>query len=207
VKIGFARFPGNDREHPVLASWLMRQVDWCVRNGIEWADRWESGWFIDTQRNMAADWALRERCDYLVMTDCDMGFLDGLLEACVNVARENMPLVIGVPFVDAKGKMWIETAEGEIIKDDIGRHSFEAVKWIGSGFLFINVKAFRLVPAPWFKFTREPVTQGMISGEDVHFTRACVAAGVPVYVAWDYPAEHYKEVALRTPADRDWRTK
>lgn len=68
------------------------------------------------------------------------------------------------------------------------------VNCLGLGALLVDVEVFRRVPEPWFRFQMEPTQDGspgrLMLGEDSHFCRAMLLAGIKTYIIPGMVAPH-----------------
>ncbi len=81
------------------------------------------------------------------------------------------------------------------------RTGVERVAALPTGCLLVDLRAFDLLPPPWFhyEYADPPFNTALASTEDVVCTRNADWVGVPQYCAWDCWAAHVKTLEIRRP--------
>lgn len=62
-----------------------------------------------------------------------------------------------------------------------------------------SLEIFSRIERPWFAYQMDADQTELRQYEDLFCTRRLAAAGVPLYVTWDYWADHYKQRRLTRP--------
>lgn len=90
---------------------------------------------------------------------------------------------------------------------NIDRHDAARRTGIGTvaaaptGLILYDTRMFYYLPPPWFDYEYGDAYQSrLVSTEDVYQTRNAALLGMPVYVAWDCWAGHWKPKLVRKPA-------
>jgi len=153
---------------------------------------------IDALRNNLVVSAMQHGASHLMMMDCDMVYhpetITRLLSHKLPIAgalvfRRYPPfdplLLKGDPLI---GYESIDTwEENELIEVDA----------TGTGCLMFDMKIFRDMPAPWFKFRDNPDRKvGGVIGEDVGFCWDLRRAGYQIFVDTSVPSKHLTTMAI-----------
>lgn len=142
----------------------------------------------DQRQNLVAE-ALKVDADYVLFIDTDMRFpkdgFDRLLAhgkpiVAANYSTRRLPPV-PVAFADEGCKTHTYTT------DD--KHGLEKVYAVGMGFMLIDTKVFRAMPAPWFQIGYSTKGDGGFFGEDVFFCHAAAKQGFDTYIDHDLSKE------------------
>jgi len=153
---------------------------------------------IEALRNNIVDRAMRENCSHLIMMDTDMEYHKDTIP---HLLSHNLPIVGALcyrrypPFdpLMLKGSpvngyesidKW---NEGELVEVDA----------TGTGCLLFDMKVFRKMPAPWFKFRPNPNEKvGGVIGEDIGFCWDLKRAGYRIFVDTTVPSNHLTTLAV-----------
>jgi len=150
---------------------------------------------IDIARNLLVKDALEDGSQYILFLDSDvLPPLDGVL----HLMAWKLPIVSGL--------YWVRKEEGECwaMWKDEGGYKMRAIKaWdgrllkvdiVGLGFMLVDMRVFKKIPPPWFKFQLvsglKPGEKEIFLGEDVFFCRLARKHGFPIHVDTFVRCEH-----------------
>lgn len=153
---------------------------------------------IDALRNNLVVDAMQVGASHLMMMDCDMVYdqktiprlLSHQLPIVGALAYRRYPpfdplLLKGDPI--AGYESMAEWNENELIEVDA----------TGTGCLMFNMKVFRDMPPPWFKFREHPIAKvGGVIGEDIGFCWDLRRAGYQIFVDTSIPSKHLTTMAV-----------
>lgn len=150
-----------------------------------------TGSILPVLRTEIAKNALNQNADYVLFLDSDMKFPKHLLTqmikhdlpiVAVNYTTKEIPSVPLAEKMDSEGK-WIRVHSHD------GSSGIEEVAQVGMGAMLIKTDVFRIVPEPWFPMNWDGVELGSEGkgyiGEDIHFCRKVVEAGIPIFIDHD----------------------
>jgi len=160
---------------------------------------------IDVLRNDIVNIALSLGMTKLIMMDVDHIYHP---KTITKLLSHNLPIVSALtwrrypPFDslmlrgDAKGYLPVdEWEEGELVEVDA----------VGAATVLFDMEIFRKMPAPWFKFRKDPET-GAGCGEDIGFCQDLKAAGYRIFVDTSVPSDHLATIAINEKTNRLWRS-
>jgi hypothetical protein len=227
-KVMFCRFPGNHQENPDCTDWFVKtslkaKGDPRIERVYSW---YKSDTPIPMGRNLAVDLAKSYKVDFVVMVDSDM-FPDMYLghdpkakpfwdTAFDFLTAHNSPAMIAVPYC---GPPPVEniyifkwaTQQSDHPNPDLKIDQYtreeassatgiEEVAALPTGLCMFHLSAIDRIKPPYFYYEWKDERQmEKASTEDVTFTRDLAFAGVPIYVAWDCWAGHWKMKCVGRP--------
>lgn len=207
-------------EHPHVGTWLLRSVmavthDPRLRKLAP--DGYQSICPVDMAHNKALFDAKKMGMDYLCMIDNDVlpdlskGAPPFLISALNFVMKHDGPCMVAAPVLnrfDDGDKVCVydwhtDTQTGRRkmqavpVEQCAGLTGFGRVQATGTGLVLIDLDCLEKIRTPWFEFVYydEYHTDGQMT-DDVNFCLKLGEAGVPIYAAWDSPAEHFKPLRL-----------
>jgi hypothetical protein len=224
----FARFPGNQVEHPATTDWLVETVlkakaDLRIRDVFHWRI---SDTPITMGRNLALEHAKKVGADWVLMVDADMHpdlylgrdpravpFWDAAVDF---LAQHNGPAMLGAPYcgppphenvyVFQWAKAQSDHPNTDLRLEQVSREEaaarggIEEVGALPTGLVLLDMRALERLQPPYFDYEWQDATQSQkASTEDVVFTRNLSLAGVPLYCLWDSWAGHYKLKCVGKP--------
>jgi len=158
---------------------------------------------IDELRNKIVIDALKLNCSHLIMMDTDQVYP---VNTIPKLLSHKLPIVGCLvhrrypPFdpLLMKGKL----NEYETIKEWEDGELLE-VDATGTGCLMFDMRVFRNMPAPWFRFKPNPdLKKGGIIGEDIGLCSDLKDAGYKIYVDTSIKCGHLSTMVIE---DRTWR--
>lgn len=140
----------------------------------------DSGYTIAENRNYLAVQAVKNECDYLLMTDDDMIFPPQTLEILLSRKKEIIGMPYNVKILPKEGSN--ERARNNVtyLPDDTQEGEVIEVLAIGAGVILISIDVFKKMNQPFFGF--DSYENGMTKvGEDSWF---CYKAADLGYKIW-----------------------
>jgi len=150
---------------------------------------------IDTLRNDLAEKALSLGCTHGIFMDTDMCYHQKTIPRLLS---HRLPVVGALSFrryppfdpIMLRGKPGEYYGVDEWEKDELVECDAT-----GAGCLMFDMKVFRAMPRPWFKFRRlEETGEGI--GEDIGFCCDLKAAGYKIFVDTSVPSDHLTTMAV-----------
>ena len=178
--------PSFDRSVKSMTAEAIGNLD---TTGFDVIHSYVSGYSVARARNLMAQKAIDEGCDYLLMVDSDMlPPKDGL----INLASHDVEVCLGwavrgssddgLTSVIKDGSPGYEKSyyANEIVQlAESGEHLIR-VKGCGMAFALLSTDVFRRFKRPWFKYVDYP--NGSALGEDYYFCHQCHSVGLRVHV-------------------------
>jgi|SRR5579864_586365 len=226
--IMFTRFPGDHQENPDCTDWFVRamqqaKADPRVEKVMSW---YISDTPITMGRNRAIEIAKSYKADFVVMVDSDM-YPDMYLGKDPNakpflplafdfLVKHQGPGMVAVPYCGPPPIenvyifKWATCQSGhpnpDLKIDQYTREEaslatgIEEVAALPTGLCMFHLSAVDALQPPYFYYEwKDKREQEKASTEDVTFTRDLAFAGVPIYVAWDSWAGHWKRKCVGRP--------
>ena len=159
---------------------------------------------IDTLRNDIVEKALAIGATRLIMMDVDMIYHP---KTITSLLSRNLPVVGALCFrryPPFDSLMLQLTDEGYVSIDEWKEGELVEVDATGAGCLMFDMKVFREMPFPWFKFQKHPST-GAVIGEDIGFCQDLKAAGCRIFVDTAVPSDHLTTMAVNRQTNRLYR--
>ncbi len=166
----------------------------------------------DTARNVLVKECVARGFDFLLMLDVDGSFKEGTFRALFKFIREQPePSIVAVPYASGDGSLQVFRFSATQLRQkpldswaitrfdrDVAAKStgFQRVASIGTHGMMIDCRVFAKLKKPYFRYLYNEDHTEVKETEDCWFCRQSFNAGVPIWVAWDYPANHYKEIAV-----------
>ena len=168
-------------------------------------------------RNLLIKTARDNGVDILFQIDDDMGVPPDFFMAATNFLLEQPgAAAIGVPYCTAPPREDVtvfEWASGQtgspdapfaltnIVREDAARRKgIERVANLGTGCVAYKLSCFNAITPPYFDYSYEDKEHTkVIETEDCFAHRRLMMAGVPLYVHWDFWANHYKSKVVVKP--------
>jgi hypothetical protein len=160
---------------------------------------------IDVLRNDIVEKALSLGATKLIMLDVDMVYHP---KTITNLLKRNLPVVGALcfrrypPFDSIMLKM---LEDGYTSIDEWEEDELVEVDATGAGCLMFDMKVFRELPFPWFRFQKNPET-GMVIGEDVGFCQDLKKAGYRIFVDTSVPCDHLTTLAVNRNTNKLYRS-
>jgi hypothetical protein len=160
---------------------------------------------IDTLRNDIVEKALSIGATNLMMMDVDMAYHP---KTVTRLLSHKLPIVGALcfrrypPFDSIMLKI---TDSGFTSIDEWEEDELVEVDATGSGCLMFDMKIFREMPRPWFRFQKNPDT-GAIIGEDIGFCNDLKMAGYRIFVDTSVPADHLTTMAVNRQTNKLYRS-
>lgn len=176
-------------------------------------------------RNIIAQEAINQKCDFLLMIDPDMSpdhYTKGenkraqaksFLQTSFQHMMDNPFGVIAAPACSERPKrltnVFLTNPDGSgrrmtysETRERLREPAIEQVHAIGTGLILIHVPIFTVLTHPYFDDVYANVEKTELSlSQDVYFTQNCHMAGVPVWCNWYAWAGHIKDEPLGAPED------
>ena len=154
---------------------------------------------IGEHRNKIVKDFLKTDLEYLVMIDSDNPPPDNLLD----LLQEDkdviaLPTPINMNWNGVTDIYWSAFRDGMPIKET--GSGLERVEAVGTGCIIIHRRVLEKIKHP-FTTIRDKEDLRTV-GTDVAFCNRCKENDFKIYVAWDYPCRHYKDIDLLTIKDR-----
>jgi hypothetical protein len=231
ARVMFCRFPYGNQEAPDVTDWLIQTAVQTERD-----PRISDTFFVkidDTPitmcRNIAAQQALDQGIDLLVMVDNDMrpdlGLVGKFLipgakafwQSSFDFWWEHQgPCLVGAPYCGPPPHnnvfvfLWRnrqnQPQDPEFSLKQYEREEaslltgIQPVAALPTGLILCDTEVFRRLNPPWFYYEfPDARTQKKLSTEDVTFTRDAQLHGVPIYCNWDSWAGHWKRYLVGKP--------
>ena len=227
-KVLFCRFPGRHVENSDCVDWFVRAMGQAKSDPrIEKVMSWYiSDTPVTMSRNRAIEIAKSHNVDFVIMVDDDV-FPDMYVDrdpkaqpffplAFDFLVKHNGPAMIAVPYC---GPPPIEniyvfrwaTCQSDHPNPDLKIDQYsreeaavatgiEEVAALPTGLCMFHLSAVDKLKPPYFYYEwKDKREQEKASTEDVTFTRDLAFAGVPIYVAWDCWAGHWKQKCVGRP--------
>jgi len=160
---------------------------------------------IDTLRNDIVDTALRAGATHLIMQDVDMIYHP---KTITRLLSHRLPVVGALCFrryPPFDSIMLRVTNGGYQSVDDWEENELVEVDATGSGCLMFDMKVFKELPRPWFRFQQDPDT-GATIGEDIGFCQDLKAAGYSIFVDTSVPCDHLTTMAVNRKTNLLYRS-
>lgn len=176
---------------------MLRLVAHSVAAGLDIRFRYVEGSRIENARTALTQWALDEGASHLFMVDDDMV---PPADALVRLLAHRVPVVGG--YVQCRVSTYPPPPEA-LRLDNNGqlRHVFpiglERVFFVGTGCILIETEVLRSLGSEWFRSSPDS------AGEDLHFAKRCLEAGIPVYVDGDVSCGHVYRLTFYPPDASD----
>jgi hypothetical protein len=160
---------------------------------------------VDTLRNDIVEKALEVGATNLIMMDVDMIYH---VKTIPQLLSRKLPIVGALsfrrypPFDSIMLRM---TDEGYTSVDEWEEGELIEVDATGAGCLMFDMKIFREMPKPWFRFQYNPDTKATI-GEDIGFCQDLKQAGYKIYVDTSVPSEHLTTMAVNRQTNKLYRS-
>lgn len=144
---------------------------------------------IDTLRNDIVEIALKAGCTHLLMMDVDQVYHP---QTVTRLLSHNLPIVGAAvnrrypPFDPIILRL---TEKGYESIDDYEDGALVECDATGSGCLLFDMRIFKELPYPWFRFQKDPASGGVI-GEDIGLCQDLKARGYRIFVDTSVPAGH-----------------
>jgi hypothetical protein len=224
-----AQFPYGDSTHPAVGKWLAETTCQMMndpRIGLGRVHLWDKADTpVSMVRNECMVVAEENNVDFVVMVDSDMipdvhsgedgakPFWETAFDFAVN---HDGPCVIGAPYCGGPPHenvmifRWTDFqtggADANFLLAQYSRYEavsltgIERVAALPTGLMLVDMRAIRKLPHPRFYYEYKDHRQiAKASTEDVTFSRDLGLQGVPLYVAWDCWAGHYKSKVVVKP--------
>lgn len=175
------------------------------RGGHEVIQRNVSFYWIDESRNMMAQAALDEGCDYLFMVDSDtvvprdalLNLMEHDVDVCIGYyvrgnSDDGRTSVIEIGHPNYR----VSYYDGEIAEMRDAGDVLVKVKGGGMGCALVKTRVFRELAKPWFKYDR--LANARTIGEDYYFCQRCHQHGIPVYMDTRVACDHLKLQVKKT---------
>ncbi len=168
----------------------------------------------NTARNTLVKSCQEKRVDFLFMLDVDGAPKANTFQALFTFLRQQpVPSVAGVPYISGDGSVQVfefttkQLHNGPLetwalTRIDKNRASlmqgtgFGRVASLGTHCVMYDMRVFDKIKPPYFQYGYNEDHTAVVETEDCWNFRHLFHAGVPVWCAWDYPARHFKEIAL-----------
>jgi hypothetical protein len=153
---------------------------------------------VDDMRNNIVGEALKAKCTHLIMLDTDQ---------CYHPKTITRLLSHRLPVVGALVYRRYPPFDPLMMKGDISKYqpikewepnSLVEVDATGTGCLLFDMEVFRKMPAPWFRFRRDPKTWNAV-GEDIGFCSELRGAGYKIFVDTSVTAGHLSQIQVTEP--------
>lgn len=155
------------------------------------------------------------KADFLFMVDEDASPAPGFFEAALQFLIDNPPCAIASPAVSNNdGLEKVQVFHYTAKNNDQGRYfqleqmsrelaarqqGITKVDNVGCHCIGYNLKVFDLIPVPHYEWRLSKDGCTVLESEDLAFHRKMWEQQLPVYIAWDYWAGHWKEKCLSAP--------
>lgn len=170
----------------------------------------------DCARNSIVKTAQDRRADFLMMIDVDGAPAVGTFKSFFTFLRtQQVPSVVGAPYVAADGEVQVFhwTTQQQIKKPldsfaltrynrDLAatKTGFERVASMGTHCVMFDMRVFGQVPPPYFRYQYADASFCDVrETEDCWCMRQFFHSDIPMFVDWDHPAAHFKELPLKMP--------
>ena len=156
---------------------------------------------VDTLRNDIVEKALQLGATKLLMIDADMICHPKTVPSLLS---RNLPIVGALcfrrypPFDSIMLKL---TDIGYESINEWEEDSLIEVDATGAGCIMYDMDVFRKMPAPWFKFQKDPES-GLTIGEDIGFCQKLKAAGYKIFVDTAVPSDHLTTMAVNRSTNK-----
>lgn len=160
---------------------------------------------IDTLRNDLVEKAIYENCTHLLMCDVDQIYPVDTIEKLLS---HGVPVVAGsVPrrYPPFDPILLINNAEGIPTPINVGDYDDGALVEVdatGTGCIMYDLKVFKRLPYPWFKFRKQP--DGRTLGEDIGLCMDLKKAGYPIYVDTSVKIGHLTTMVVTEATHKLW---
>jgi hypothetical protein len=160
---------------------------------------------IDVLRNDIVERALSIGATKLIMMDVDMVYHP---KTITNLLKRNLPIVGALcfrrypPFDSIMLRM---LEDGYTSVDEWEEDELVEVDATGAGCLMFDMKIFREMPRPWFRFQYNPDT-GAAIGEDIGFCQDLKRAGYRIFVDTSVPCDHLTTMAVNRQTNKLYRS-
>lgn len=149
---------------------------------------------IDVMRNQIVESAMQAGCTHLIMMDADQIYERGTIPRLLAHKKDAVGCMVCrryPPFdpLMLRGdighyKMIEDWTPGELVEVDA----------TGTGCIMFDMRVFREIPGPWFKF--DQTEDGKPVGEDIGFCSAMRKAGFQIFVDTGCPAGHLSNMVV-----------
>ena len=165
------------------------------RGGHEIVQRNVSFYWIDESRNMMAQAAIDEGCDYLFMVDSDtvvpknalVDLMSHGVDVCLGYYERGSSDDGRTSVIELGHPNFRVSYQADEIKEMREDGDFLVrVKGGGMGCALIRTSVFRSISKPWFKYDRKSM------GEDYYFCQRCQQHGINVYIDTRVGCKHLK---------------
>lgn len=162
--------------------------------------------FHDCARNAVVEDFLASDCDVLWFLDSDITPCKYVLDLVAvhfdkwQIAGATYPIFMSSGGSDGP-EVLITTYKkneetGNFTMDKVPTSGTQFVDGLATGCLFIKKEVFEKLERPYFEFRYDPLTRGLVEGEDLNFIRKTNKAGFKFFTDFALIAKHEKTVDL-----------